>query len=194
MTSVPNSLYIALEEEQDRAVQAETECRLLMSLNSDLEKQLKVLQEDLAKAIIPKNTIANNPYVWVYSCREDNFTFSDDFSTKEEAFKFAIHELGLVAGDTVYVGQKCPAEASDFIYSDQVLDQMREHSYEDLGDYAEGWLSDLTEDQKGDLAYHLHTAVDAWADKHKKQPEFFSVINIEHMIYDPEEDEEHQQR
>jgi len=51
MTLVPNSYTLALEEERDRADYAETECRLLLHLNQQLQKQLEDLQKDHDKAI-----------------------------------------------------------------------------------------------------------------------------------------------
>jgi hypothetical protein len=133
-------------------------------------------------------------FKWVYSSREDNFTFSEEFDTKEDAFEFAVGELGLQPGDYAYVGMKVPCLASDFLHADPfidvVIDYMKESSYEELCDFTDSWLSDLTEDQKADLAASLHSAVDSWATKHKKQPEFFTVIDVDCIVYDPEEDDE----
>ena len=105
------------------------------------------------------------------------------YSTDEETFNAdSIHECicDFAVGETVtiYQGESAPKSASDFVHFDS--DSMTENAVDNVGEYAEGWPTTSKKEEQ-DLQLMVKNAVDAWADKHKKQPAFYGIRDVKEI-------------
>ena len=105
------------------------------------------------------------------------------YSTDEEVYNHdcindAIDDFEIGEIVTVYQGESVQKKASDFVYFDS--DSLVENACDNVGEYAEGWLTN-TKEEELDLQTMVKAAVDAWADKHRKQPTFYGVKNIKEI-------------
>jgi len=66
---------------------------------------------------------------------------------------------------------------SDFINSRYIIESIKERAYDECGEVAEDYLSDLTKDQINDLQDHISK----WFEKNAGNIEFYGVEN-EHKI------------
>ena len=106
------------------------------------------------------------------------------YSTDEEIFNAdSIHECICDFGEgeivTIYQGEAVQKSASDFAHFDHC--DLSEHAIDQVGDYADSWLTGVTQEQQFDLQVLIEHAVDEWADKHNKQPTFYGVKNIKEI-------------
>lgn len=105
------------------------------------------------------------------------------YSTDEEVYNHdcisdAIDEFEIGETVTIYQGEAVRKNASDFVYFDSC--DLEENACDNVGEYAEGWLTN-TKEEEFDLQAMVKAAVDAWADKHKKQPTFYGVKNTKEI-------------
>lgn len=109
-----------------------------------------------------------------YSVDEENFSHSDMADAVQEVFDY----VGAKPGDerTIYEGTAKKLTAGSFVPC--IEDDLINSAFDEVGEFADGWLEGLTPDQRGDLADRVKAAVNSWADDHGLQPTFFTVENV----------------
>lgn len=109
-----------------------------------------------------------------YSTNEEVFDHRDMEDAVREVFDY----VGAKAGDerVIFEGMAKKLTAGDF--APDIVDQLSEAAYCECEEFSEGWLEDLTPDERSDLAARVKATVNAWADDHAKHPQFFTVENV----------------
>ena len=119
--------------------------------------------------------------IWLVSCCEEEWTFAEEFASREEALREGAETLGLVPGDGFWIGRKGPGlPVGPIVSADTVVEELRDVAYERVGDHAEDWLAGTTDEQIADLEQRLDVAVRAWLAEHKLEPGFFAVERVIH--------------
>jgi len=72
----------------------------------------------------------------------------------------------------IYVGNKIEYSHKSFIDTDCLIEQMQDKA-DDVGEWAEGYLCDITKEQKEDL----EKTVLVWFNENVTQPSFFNIEN-----------------
>lgn len=115
-----------------------------------------------------------------YCFSSDGERFDGDCDTREAALAQGIsessdHKRRPVA---IHTGVAVPFDEWH-VFAENVLEQMQEQAYDEVGECSEGWLSDVTKEAHQELEDQLNAVVDAWLTKHGHTPHFFSVNDIE---------------
>lgn len=76
----------------------------------------------------------------------------------------------------IYIGSKIEHSHKNFLDTDCVIEQMQDNA-DEVGEWAEGYLCDMTKEQKEDLK----NTVLNWFNKNITQPSFFNVENSEKL-------------
>ena len=110
----------------------------------------------------------------VYSHDEEYF---NDLSV-EDAVEAVLNQGGISAGDiiTIWAGTPNRPKASDYI--PDVFDHLGERAYDDMSEFADGWLSGTTKKEEERLSELVAEAVDKWADECGKQPGFYKIYEV----------------
>ena len=115
------------------------------------------------------------------------FCYSTDeelFCGREVSRETAAHiALTETEADKVWTAEIIEVTAKHYFQED-TLDILRDRAYDDMGDYAEGWLDDVTNVQQRELHDAILSTIDAWASKHNHHPRFFDIKNIQEHIRD----------
>ena len=109
----------------------------------------------------------------------------DSHSTREEALKYAkehwskyMDSKDIPDGDlTIYTA--IAIYYQDEIDPDDIIETLQDYAYDEGGEYSEGYLDNITDEQKGILKERLNKI---WKDFKKEfnlEANFFSVENIE---------------
>lgn len=111
----------------------------------------------------------------------------DCYSTDNEEFHDgdlhdAIRNLGLQAGDTVWMGESHPAKASGWVDADDVLETLRDRADADFGEMVGDDYPEVSDEAKEEL----NTFLANWLDTHCTPP-FYHVRNSEKCAITPEE-------
>ena len=106
------------------------------------------------------------------------------YSTDEERYDHdSIHDCidDFEVGEevVVYRGVRVKKVASDFSFFS--IDMLEECAYDRAGDFAEYWPAASTE-QGDDCVKMVNEAIDAWATKHNKHPNFYGVKNVQKIF------------
>lgn len=112
-------------------------------------------------------------YAWNF---DDNGDFHDEFDTVEEALE-AAHEYDPECED-VFVGEIAPY--TPHICGGRTIDRLQEAAVYEYGDFADEWMTDVTQEEEKDLSDMLTAAFVEWAKKYGHMPNFESVINVQH--------------
>lgn len=125
---------------------------------------------------------------WI-SLNEETFS-EGPYDTREEAIAAGPDCFGSLTPGCVFfsgeevafdLGRTCPVAES-------VIEEAQELAYDECGEVAQDWLDDVTPEQVEDLRESLRTAWLSWLQKHKLEPTWFSVDNIEsHEVCELEE-------
>lgn len=108
----------------------------------------------------------------------------------EDAVECGNFEVGQVV--TIYEADRVGFDIGVFVPdADWLLERMSEAAYEEGGEYADGWLSDVSSDQKKQLEDVVALAVEMWATANKMHPHFFRAENPR-LIYVRVTDEGHE--
>jgi hypothetical protein len=94
-----------------------------------------------------------------------------------------LHRPGDVV--TVYTGRCVKHPPSRYLSdaAEALLDRAREAAYDDTGEHSENWLDSVTSEQEADLDAALCAVFDAWCEKHKHNPTFYSLADVqEHEV------------
>ena len=118
-----------------------------------------------------------------YSFNEENFY--GPFESREAALAEAMSEL-------TCQDHFDPEQAEHFVYTgmdephtptlpgvEWLVENLQEMAYDAIGEAAEDWLEDVTNEEEEDLQDMVMEAVNKWLEKHKKQPTFFTVTEVE---------------
>lgn len=114
------------------------------------------------------------------------YTWSHDgehFECEEHASREDALEAGWDAdpdGDHVWTGVAIPgAEVRPEINANDVIERLQEEAYGEVGEAAEDWLDKASKEQVAELGRDLNAALTAWLDRHKLQPTYFAVQDVE---------------
>ena len=133
-------------------------------------------EADCAGAGHAKQQEAEEAAAPTYSCSTDGETFYGTFATPEEAAADYLRE-----GDddsSVEVGRNERRTAHDYVgkyHIESLLEMVSENAYEECGDCAESWLSDMTKDDN--QLKELKQVVGDWIQRNEP-PGFWHVEDI----------------
>lgn len=135
---------------------------------------------------------------WVVGLDEDHFNCDDTYPNKEEAVKAGRKELmnaepyniesytsySEVFHDDIdddimcfYIGRitsPCPK-----VYADDIIQDLTDRAYAIYGEYAEGFLEGVDNDEKEKLECAVNKVVQRWLDKYELRDYGFLVENVE---------------
>lgn len=116
---------------------------------------------------------------YAYSINEDDY--EGEFPTREAALGEAVALYDLAPGASVWTGEVVLASpASRFFRSvDHLIEDMQENAYDEAGEHADRFLENVSDAQSDELDAEIKKVIDAWADKHKLHPTFFTVTAVE---------------
>ena len=112
------------------------------------------------------------------------YTINEEIWTEEiSSDKKVVIEMGrLLASyndvDKYFIGEVVECKIIDLTGSIDIIDDIQEAAYDD-SEYGEDYLNCLNKGERGDLEKMLGEMLTTWADKHNRQPSWFSIINIE---------------
>lgn len=114
---------------------------------------------------------------WVFSHYDEIFNSGEFYDTKEEAIE-AGKEM-YTPTPTFYVGQVQDISFSIGVNVDNILEEVEQDVYDEVGEVATDYLNGVTHSAKSDLENRLNAVFDEWMKEHNLYPTFFKVINIE---------------
>lgn len=128
---------------------------------------------------------------FAYSLNQEDYSYA--YGDREQALFEATQAVNDDTGDndrclhtpgdivTVYTGRCVKHPSSRYIsgVADTILDHAREAAYDDTGEHSENWLDSVTSEQEADLDAALCAAFDAWCEKHKHNPTFYSLADVQ---------------
>lgn len=115
--------------------------------------------------------IQNAPKFDSYSINGEDFQEGEASDALQDLYDGCQLEIG-----TEYrLGVAEKPDPADFFDVDQLIEQMQERAYDVGGEFAEGYLTDLTEEQVRDL----DGVVKAWLSSVKPSVTFFNVKEIQ---------------
>lgn len=111
----------------------------------------------------------------VYSA--DGHMYHEDIEDIIDDLSFSNDDDFPIEG-TIYIAEKIPTRASNFSpHAHWFLEHAGESAYQDCGESAEGYLSEVTNEQVKELEDMLENVFDAWSKKHGHEPNFWGVKN-----------------
>lgn len=151
---------------------------------SHIQRHLKIgynrsarIMEDLEKEGVVSNFKSNGTReVLVMS---EIYYSTDECAYNCDSIEEAIQDTEIGETITIYQGQGVRKRASDFCHFDS--DTLVDHAIDNIGEFAEGWLS-TSKEQELDLNAMVSAAVDEWADKHNLQPGFYGIKNKKELL------------
>lgn len=116
---------------------------------------------------------------YCYSAMDDG-PFAESFEEAcEHAWDYCFPDE--VTTLQIFRGKARPCSISAYVPTRRIIDDLQEAAYEDVGEFGEAWLEDLTNEQVKDLEKHLGQALSSWANKHNLQPHFWAVDSIKEI-------------
>lgn len=114
---------------------------------------------------------------WTYS-QDDEYWSNEDCPSREKAIKDGKE---LYMGESFCVGQvvKVSFEASDVSLSEECIERLSEQLFDNVGEVAESWVTDLTTEQEEDLEKMLSNTAMEWIKKHELEPKCFTIEDDE---------------
>lgn len=106
---------------------------------------------------------------------------SDYYDTKEEAITQGFDTYPREDYDKFYVGQVESANTSIKIYADNILEQVADHVYDDVGEVAEDYLNYVKQEDKNILEELLNRTLINWMNEYGYNPSFFKIVNTERI-------------
>jgi hypothetical protein len=119
---------------------------------------------------------------WCYSFNEENY--EGDFETKEQAIAEAIYYYKDDERDQdfIWVGQT--KNISLGVNVDRIIEDLGEEAYDEVGEYAEDYLTDVTLSHQKVLEERLNEVLVTWMKEFKYEPNFWTVTNVEKIEVD----------
>lgn len=122
----------------------------------------------------PSEALSNTSTPVQYSWSTDEETYQDRCESIEDAISEALNSgRELEVGQTLFIGEAIPVEASQLIDADSVIDSISCQAYELSGEVSEDYLAGVTKEQKDEL----ESLIAAWADRVEK-PAFWQIGTI----------------
>jgi hypothetical protein len=114
---------------------------------------------------------------WCYSFNEENY--EGDFDTKEQAIEEAIwyYKDDEKDQDFIWVGQT--KDVSIGVNVDSLLEQLGEEAYDQVGEYAEDFLTNVTLNHQKILEQRLNNVLVAWMKEFNYETNFWTVENVQ---------------
>lgn len=112
---------------------------------------------------------------WCYGFNEEEF--QGVFDTREEAINEAKDYID--DESTVFLGRI--KEVDVRLPAWILLDKLGEIVYDQTGDYAAGYLSDVKQEHEDELDKELNKVLLSWMKKHGYEPWFYSVDDVEEV-------------
>lgn len=112
--------------------------------------------------------------VYLVSDSDENFSSGGEFGTREDAIA---EGRALFGGAPFYTGLQAPPEYPT-IDAAGLLERLAEQACDD-NEFAEEWLTNVTEEQERELEQALNQVFEAWMDRHGHRPRWFDVHDIE---------------
>lgn len=121
-------------------------------------------------------------YETLYNAWEDEWSYSDQ--AIEEVAQMILDDMDDVERSetkviTIYKGIKKPQNFDQFLCVNRLLEDMSESACDQIGDYAERYLSDVTESQKKEL----ERVIVSWALRNNISPSWFIIEDIEEVEF-----------
>jgi hypothetical protein len=114
---------------------------------------------------------------WCYSFNGENF--EGDFDTEEQAIAEAIwyYKDDEKDQDFIWVGQTQAISVG--VNVDSLLENLGEEAYEQAGEYAEDYLTNVKIEHQKVLEEKLNSVLATWMKEFKYEPNFWTVKNVE---------------
>lgn len=114
---------------------------------------------------------------WCYSFNKENY--EGYFETREQAIEEAIYYYkdNEEDQDFIWIGQT--KNISLGVNVDRIIEDLGEEAYDEAGEYAEDYLSDVTLNHQSILEDRLNKVLIAWTKEFKYEPNFWTVTNTE---------------
>lgn len=136
---------------------------------------------------------------WCVSLSDEHFSGYDFFNTKQEAIDAGRQEYKRLATSNstfkdsdmlggclddysdgmFYVGQI--VEYKPKLDVEVIIERLMDNAFDYLGDYAEGFLADLTGRQEDELERDLQVILDKWLDKYDLLPKGYHLVSIQRV-------------
>lgn len=108
----------------------------------------------------------------------------DGCASVDEAIEAAFEYWGsdyVAECSHVYVGIRETVRAGDYLSTDRLVEDMAERAYDDVGESSEDWLYDVKTEHATELDMLVVDLINAWADTHGYQPDFWRVCNVQEI-------------
>lgn len=115
---------------------------------------------------------------WIYNGNEEVWMNCGSYDTKEEAIKAGKEEY---EGNLLqfFVGQINHMNFVPSVNVDQVIDDLAENVYFEVGEAADCYLDDVRKEDLSELEDKLNAVLLEWMNKHNYMPKYFRVANVE---------------
>lgn len=113
---------------------------------------------------------------WVYSYDDENFSFSDVFSSKEEILNEVKNDPN--AKEYVYIGKQQEVSICGLDLN-SILDNVAENTSYGFDDFADDYLCNVTKEHYEELEKNLNDVFFKWIEKYNYKPDWFEVVDIE---------------
>ena len=112
-----------------------------------------------------------------YSTNGEDFNYTEI----EDAIRDAFDDPDIAVGSFVVIseGDAIKWKASEL--TGFTLDSIVNSAYDEGGEYADGYLEDVTKEQEADLDKRIAETVNKWADDYGLQPNFYRVANVKEI-------------
>ena len=117
---------------------------------------------------------------WVVGLDEDHFNCDDTYPSKEEAIKAGREEL-MNAEPYNPESYTSYSEVFHDDIDDDVIQDLTDRAYAIYGEYAEGFLEGVDNDEKEKLECAVNNVIQSWIDKHGLNINAFLVDDVEQV-------------
>lgn len=130
----------------------------------------------------------NDKWVFEETGNEYWSTSPDEYDTKEEAIEggreYFLYERNNYGEheDMISFSVGQIKSYNPYIDGENVLEQIRDHSYEEVGELAENYLARVNTDELALLEDELQKVLLEWMDKTDNKPNFWKIRNVEDNI------------
>lgn len=109
-----------------------------------------------------------------YSTNNEDFNYTE----LEDAIRDAFDNPEIVVGSevSIFEGDAIKWKAGEL--TGFTLDSIVSTACDEGGEYADGYLEDVTKEQEADLDKRIAETVNKWADDYGLQPNFYRVTNV----------------
>lgn len=109
-----------------------------------------------------------------WGCRlEEDENYREDYDSKEEAIAKFPNDAALGLGTKFYVAEYICYEPE--IDAESILENIRDAALEDVGDPAEGFLSEVSGEAQTELHIAMNVVLAGWMRRNNQEPDFYLV-------------------